>query len=90
MSITAAFDSLGYMQRLERAGVPRQQAEAQAEALRDVIEGQLATKRDILELERKLREMEERMTYRLTFRLGGVAIACATLLAALMPMLIHK
>ena len=32
MSFAAAFDSLGYAQRLERAGVPRQQAEA----LRDV------------------------------------------------------
>ena len=88
--MTGTFDSLGYARRLENAGFTRAQAEAQAEALRDVIEGQLATKRDILELERKLREMEERMTYRLTFRLGGVAIACATLLAALMPMLIHK
>ena len=77
--MTGTFDSLGYARRLENAGFTRAQAEAQAEALRDVIEGQLATKRDLQEME-----------YRLTIKLGGIAIACAGLVIAILPMLINK
>lgn len=42
-----SIDTLGYVKRLEAAGVPRPQAEAQAEALRDEISPQLATKHDL-------------------------------------------
>ena len=83
MSMTTAFNSLAYVRRLESAGIPREQAEAQADALQEIIESQLATKRD-------LRELEERLTYRLTLRLGGIVVACSTLLLAMLPMLIHK
>ena len=40
-------DTLEYVKRLEAAGVPRPQAEAHAEALRDTIAPQLATKADL-------------------------------------------
>jgi hypothetical protein len=40
-------DTLGYVKRLEAAGVPRAQAEAQAEALRDDVSTRMATKSDI-------------------------------------------
>ena len=40
-------DTLGYMKRLEAAGVPRAQAEAHAEALRDEIAPQLVTSTDL-------------------------------------------
>ena len=40
-------DTLGYMKRLEAAGVPRPQAEAHAEAMRDEITPQVATKLDL-------------------------------------------
>jgi hypothetical protein len=39
-------DTLGYMKKLEAAGVPRPQAEVQAEALREV-SPQFATKSDL-------------------------------------------
>ncbi|HET9904202.1 MAG TPA: hypothetical protein VFQ27_10940, partial [Xanthobacteraceae bacterium] len=42
-----AFDTLGYAKRLRDAGVPAQQAEAQAEAARDFIMGELVTKNDL-------------------------------------------
>ncbi|HET9904203.1 MAG TPA: hypothetical protein VFQ27_10945 [Xanthobacteraceae bacterium] len=42
-----AFDTLGYAKRLRDAGVPAQQAEAQAEAARDFIMAELVTKNDL-------------------------------------------
>jgi len=48
MSATV-FDTLAYSKRLQAAGVPATQAEAQAEALAAAISNQLATKADITE-----------------------------------------
>jgi hypothetical protein len=42
------FDSLGYAKRLRDGGVPQPQAEAHAEAARDFIMAELATKSDLL------------------------------------------
>lgn len=48
------FDTLKYTERLRAAGVPEQQAKAEAEALRDVLsealESTLATKSDVREV----------------------------------------
>jgi hypothetical protein len=48
------FDSLGYAKRLRDGGVPREQAEAHAEAARDFIMVELATKADLLGLKTEL------------------------------------
>ena len=45
--MTTMIDTLGYVKRLEAAGVPRAQAEAQAEALRDDVAPQLVTRGDL-------------------------------------------
>jgi hypothetical protein len=42
-----SIDTLGYVKRLEAAGFKREQAEAHAEALRDEVVPQLATKLDL-------------------------------------------
>jgi hypothetical protein len=42
------FDSLGYAKRLRDRGVPQDQAEAHAEAARDFMMAELATKADVL------------------------------------------
>lgn len=42
-----AFDSHAYVKKLEAAGVPEAQAEVHAEIIAHLIEGELATKRDI-------------------------------------------
>lgn len=73
------FDTLGYFEKLKAAGVPEEQAKIQANALREVIEDSLVTKRDLKELE-----------YKLTIRLGGIVVACTALLLAILPMLITK
>jgi hypothetical protein len=49
------FDSLGYAKRLREGGVPQQQAEAHAEATRDFIMVELATKADLLATKQELR-----------------------------------
>ena len=52
---TTTFDTLHYAKKLREAGFTEQQAEAQAEALRAVVDENLATKRDLKELEVALR-----------------------------------
>ena len=47
-------DTLGYVKRLEAGGFKREQAEAQAEALRDEVVPQLATKVDLDRLGERL------------------------------------
>ena len=56
---TLTFDTLRYAERLRTAGVPEQQAKAEAEALRDVLaeamDSSLATKADLMEVKAELR-----------------------------------
>lgn len=56
-----AFDPLAYARRLEKAGVERQQAEAQAEALNDFAREQQEQNRLELATKADLRELELRM-----------------------------
>ena len=55
---TITFDTLKFAERLERAGLSREQAaaiaEAQREALAEALDSTLATKADIVRLEAKL------------------------------------
>ncbi|MGQ0594058.1 MAG: coiled-coil domain-containing protein [Gammaproteobacteria bacterium] len=53
-----AFDTLKFAKRLKEAGFTEQQAEALASAEAEFIEHNLATKRDILEVKRELKEVE--------------------------------
>jgi len=56
---TLTIDTLRYTERLRAAGVPEQQAKAEAEALRDVLaeamDSSLATKADLMEVKAELR-----------------------------------
>ena len=87
--MTARFDSLGYVRRLEEAGVERRVAEAQAEVVRDFILEGVATKADIELLRTDMRAMEERfdgkldvLEQRMTVKLGGMLIAAVGLALA--------
>lgn len=62
-----AFDTLAYAKKLKSAGFTEEQAEIQAEALAELVNEQLATKRD-------LQELEMRLKHDLTIRLGGMMI----------------
>lgn len=71
-----AFDTLTYARRLKEAGFSDEQAEALAEATRDMVVHDLVTK-DFLE------NALERLSQRLTIRMGTIAVAIVAALAAL-------
>lgn len=48
------FDTLKYVETLKEAGVPDNQARAQSEALKEVLNTEVATKHDLKELELKI------------------------------------
>jgi len=70
------FDTLAYAKKLKSAGFTEEQAEVQAEALADLIDEQLATKRDLKEME-----------LRLIVRLGGIQAASIAIIATLVKIL---
>ncbi len=55
------FDAIKYIGELREAGVPEKQAEVHLRILHEVIESNLATKRDIQEVKRDIKELEQRM-----------------------------
>ena len=61
----SSFDTLAYARKLREAGFTEQQAETQAEALRAVVEENLATKQDIANVQRDLKEMETTLRHEL-------------------------
>lgn len=58
-----------------------------AQTLAQLIEGELATKRDLKELEIALRHELKEMESRITLRLGGLIVAGMGVLAVLMRIL---
>ena len=78
-----AFDTHKYVKRLTAVGMPEKQAEVIAYEQRSLIEDQLATKHDIAEVKRDIKESEQR----LIIRLGGMMIAGFGVIAALIKLL---
>ena len=87
-----AFDSLSYSSHLQKAGVPRQHAEAHAELARDMIIVDLVTKGDlvsatkdiqavIVKLEADLRNEMKLLEQRIIIRLGAMIVAAVGILA---------
>ena len=76
------FDTLKSVEELQEAGIPENQAKAQVRVFQQIIESDLATKRDIKELEQEMlqlkkdlqQEMRE-MEYRLTIKTGLMLVA---------------
>jgi hypothetical protein len=85
MSITT-FDTFKFVDRLEKAGMPREQAaafaQAQQESLSEALESTLATKSDILRLENRIDTME----LRLTVKLGTIVAIAIGAVAALIKL----
>jgi hypothetical protein len=99
---TITFDTLAYAKRLKKVGFTEEQAEEQAETLVSVIDEQMASSRDLKELEislkrdlkelelatkRDLKEMELRLTHTLTLRLGTMLVVGISAVAALVKIL---
>jgi hypothetical protein len=75
-----AFDTLGYVRRLQEAGVERKVAEAHADLAKDMILADLVTTR---ELDKRLTELE----LRLTIKVGGMLVVAVGVLVAAQKLL---
>ena len=87
MSNAIAFDALAYAKKLKSVGFTEEQAEVQAETLASIIDERLATKQDILDMRRDMKETELRLKHDLTLRLGAMMAASIAIVAALVKLL---
>lgn len=89
-----AFNALKSVEELQAAGVPEIQAKAQIRILQEIVESDLATKRDIEELQlatkRDIEELKlatkrdlKELELRLTIKLGSIVVVVIGLLVAL-------
>jgi outer membrane protein TolC len=99
-----AFDTLSYARRLRQAGVPEPQAEAIADATRELVMEDVASKSDIasvksdiagvkadlVALEQRLTAAMETLSLRLTVRMGVMLAAGLSLMTALISLLIRS
>jgi DnaJ-domain-containing protein 1 len=77
-------DTLAYSKHLEAAGIDRQAAEAQAEALTRYVLPDLVTKADLAATKTELEQAIERSEHRLTLRVIGIVGAFNAELFALL------
>ena len=78
--MATAFDTLGYVRRLQDAGVDRKVAEAHADLAKDMLLADLVTKYD---LEKRLTELE----LRLTIKMGGMLVVAVGVLVTAQKLL---
>jgi outer membrane protein TolC len=97
------FDTLSYARRLRQAGVPEPQAEAMADATRELVMQDVASKSDIVgvkadiagikadlgALEQRLIASMETLSLRLTARMGLMLAAGLSLMTALIGLLVR-
>ncbi len=81
--MTIPFDTLKYAERLEKAGIPREHAKAEAEALADVLASNaqdLSTKTDMAAIRSDMREMHTEINgvLKLLRWMVGMSIALST------------
>jgi len=98
MGHALAFDTHAYVKKLVTVGVSERQAEVQAETLTELLDNDLATKRDLKELEialrRDMKELEnatrrdiKELEMRLTIRLGAIMAGGIAIVATLVKLL---
>ena len=81
------FDTHAFVKKLMAVGFTEEQAEVFAEERGRLIEERLAAKRDLNEIEPHLKEFEERLTCRLTLRLGSLLVVAISIVATLVEIL---
>lgn len=85
------FDTHAFVKELTGAGMPEPQAEVLARTHATLIDDKLATKLDLKavkeDLQRELRELELRLMYNLTLRIGSMMVVAIGVVAALVKML---
>lgn len=83
MSKAVTFDTLQYAKKLKEAGISEKAAEIQAEALREVVENNLATKYDIWGLKKDI----EMLKKDLIIKVGGMFAISISILGILVTVL---
>lgn len=87
---TIAFDTHEFIKALKAGGFDEQQAETLSIEMKKIQEqglADLATRNDLALLRKDLIEMELRLKYDLTLRLGGMLAAGVAIVAALVKLL---
>ncbi len=77
------FDTLKYVETLKVAGVPEHQARAQSDALKEVLNTEVATKHDVTEMELKVEAKLESMKYEIIKWNTGTLLAATGIFAAI-------
>ena len=77
------FDTLKYVETLKIAGVPESQAKAQSEALKEVLNTEVATKHDLTEMELRVEAKLESMKYEIIKWNTGTLLAASGIFAAI-------
>lgn len=87
MSIIMKFDTLAWAKKLEKAGIPSEQAGAQVEMLSEVIENNVCTKQDLAEVKKDIVLEIEKIKGSINVQIAkwvlGVSAIQATVLVAL-------
>ena len=88
---TLIFDTHAFVKQLTEAGMPEPQAEVLARTHAALIDERLATKDDLqaleLRLSNQMKELESRLRYDLTIRLGSMFVVTAGLIIALLKLM---
>ena len=87
MARSIVFDTLLYAKKLKSVGFTEEQAEVQAEALADMVDETLATKKDLKELEMATKRDLKELEMSLTIRLGAMLTAGIVIVATLVKLL---
>ncbi len=83
METALGFDTLAFAKKMKEAGFTEKQAEAQAEALGEIIGANLATKKDIEQLRKEIAETKVEIIK----WVAGMLVAQAAIIAALVKLL---
>lgn len=79
-AMAKSFNPLAYSKKLKEVGFTESQAETLATAQAEIIDETLVTKEY---LDHRLAELETRLEYRLTMRLGAIAASAIAIMAAI-------
>ena len=87
MSKAIVFDTLNYANKLLAVGFTKQQAEVQAEAIAELINENLATKRDLVEAKNELTYEIRQAENRVIIKVGAMIAASIAITATLIKLL---
>ena len=87
MAHAITFDTLAYAKKLISVGVPTAQAEVQAEALIEIVDENLATKRDLKDMEMTLKLNIQEMKTEIIKWVAAMLVAQAAIVATLVKLL---